>query len=312
MLKSLTILVSAFFLTTSLFAAEKIKFGLNWKAEPEFAGFYSAQVNKHYEKEALDVTLIEGAANAPIVQMVASGQLDFGIATGDQLVVARERGADVVALFAVYQRSPACLMVREDSNIKSIKDLMASDFTVAVGGSQPYASHLKKKYAPVKAKLVPYTGGITNYLNDPKFAQQCFVGSEPELAKARGVKTRVFVLADEGLDNYAALVITNGKFLKNKPDVVRRLISASKKGWVDYYKNPQPVHDVIGKLNSAMDQATMDAIMREQKPFIFGKSTDANEIGRMEKARWDRLQKQLLGLDMVKARAPVETFFMTF
>ncbi|MGE3974297.1 MAG: ABC transporter substrate-binding protein [Bdellovibrionales bacterium] len=304
-----SLILICFFISFPALALEKVKLGLNWKAEPEFAGFYAAQINKHYEKAGLDVELIEGAANAPIVQMVATGQLDFGIATGDQVIVARERGADIVALFSVYQKSPACLMVREDSGIKSIKDLMASDFTIAVGGSHPYASYLQKKYPGSKAKIVPYMGGITNFLNDKKFAQQCFVGSEPELAIAKGVKTRTLPLADEGLDNYAALVVTNGKFLKEKSELAKKLVAASHQGWLDYYKNPKPAHDVIGKLNSAMDPKTMDAIMREQKPYVTGKDGNLKNIGKIEKARWDRLQKQLKDLDMVKKTTPADSFF---
>jgi NitT/TauT family transport system substrate-binding protein len=303
------LIVSVLIASTATLAAEKIKFGLNWKAEPEFAGFYSAQVNKFYEKEGLDVELIEGAANAPIVQMVATGQLDFGIATGDQVIIARERGADVIALFAIYQRSPTCVMVREESGIKTVKELMYSDFTIAVGGSHPYPTYLKKKYPDFKAKIVPYTGGITNFLADPKFAQQCFVGSEPELARAKGIKTRVLELAGEGLDNYAALIITNGKFLKSKEAAAKKLVAASKKGWIEYYKNPNPVHAVIGKLNSAMDEKTMNVIMRDQKPFVLGTDSNISNIGRMDKARWEKLQKQLVDLEMSKSKASPENFF---
>src|SRR5580693_9284261 len=87
--------------------SKKIKLALNWKPDPQFGGFYAAP----YQKYGLDVEILPGGAGTPTVQMVGAGSAEFGTLSGDELVVARSKGNNVVALFAVYQQSPIGIMV---------------------------------------------------------------------------------------------------------------------------------------------------------------------------------------------------------
>src|SRR3954451_3133893 len=77
----------------------KVKLALNWVPEPEFGGFYAAREGGAYLRQGLDVEIMGGGAGVPVLQMVATGRADFGTVGGDELVNARSRGADVVAIF---------------------------------------------------------------------------------------------------------------------------------------------------------------------------------------------------------------------
>src|SRR5881397_3549501 len=79
---------------------------LNWVPEPEFGGIYEAQRGGAFAKHDLDVTIQPGGAGAPTWQLVASGKVPFAVASADEVVIARSRGADVVAVFAIYQTCP--------------------------------------------------------------------------------------------------------------------------------------------------------------------------------------------------------------
>src|SRR5438067_2517509 len=84
----------------------KVQLALNWKPEPEFGGFYAAQINGDYQKEKLDVEILPGGSGTPTVQMIGAGTVPFGIVSADEIILARSKGNDVVALFAVYQTNP--------------------------------------------------------------------------------------------------------------------------------------------------------------------------------------------------------------
>src|SRR5579864_2276835 len=88
-----------------------ISITLDWKPEPEFGGFYQAQLEGAFKADGLDVQLKSAGAGAPTWQLVANGQTEFATTAADQVLIARARGADVVALFAVYQTSPQGIMV---------------------------------------------------------------------------------------------------------------------------------------------------------------------------------------------------------
>ncbi len=187
-------------------APVNLQFALNWKAEPEFGGFYAAKLAGHFEKRGLNVDITEGGAGTPVVQMVANSKVPFGIAAADEVVIAQARGADVVALFAVYQTNPQGIMVHPERGFKSIADVFNSPGTLAIQNGSPHTLFLQAKFAKAKVKLVPYAGGIATFLTDPNYSQQCFVTSEPLLAKKKSVPANSFLIADEGFKPYGTVV----------------------------------------------------------------------------------------------------------
>src|SRR5437016_9866146 len=79
---------SAFTSSASCRKPSRIRLALNWKPDPQFGGFYAAP----YQKHGLDVEILPGGAGTPTVQMIGAGSAEFGVISGDELVVARSRG----------------------------------------------------------------------------------------------------------------------------------------------------------------------------------------------------------------------------
>ncbi len=306
----ITFLFSVLLSLPLLAAPAKVKLALNWKAEPEFGGFYTAQINKAYEKNGIEAEILQGGAGTPTVQMIAAGQVEFGIVSGDEIAIARSRGADVVALFAVFQKAPYALMLREESPIKDIKELFNSDSTVAVVKGLPYVSYLEKKYGPGKLKIVPYAGGITNFLSDKKFVQQCFISSEPLLAAKQGVKVKTFLVADAGFNPYTVVLATNGETLKKKPALVKSMIKAVKAGWEGYLKDAKSTHELITKLNPAMTMESMSDIHKVESAFIESDETKKHGLGYMSEQRWQELSAQLKDLGLTEKLIPAKDLYL--
>src|SRR6185312_10426900 len=61
----------------------KVTLQLNWKPEPQFGGFYAADVAGIYGKHGLDVTITAGGAGASTVEMFGAGTVPFAIVSGD-------------------------------------------------------------------------------------------------------------------------------------------------------------------------------------------------------------------------------------
>ena len=178
--------------------AAKLQFALNWKAEPEFGGFYAAKLSGSFQKRNLDVDITEGGAGTPVVQMVANSKVPFGIAAADEVVISQARGTDVVALFAVYQINPQGIMAHPERGFKSIADIFNSPGTLAIQNGSPHALFLQSKFRNYKVTLVPYAGGVATFLTDPNYSQQCFITSEPLIARRKGKPAQSFLIADAG------------------------------------------------------------------------------------------------------------------
>jgi NitT/TauT family transport system substrate-binding protein len=290
-------------------AATPITLALNWLPEPEFGGFYAAREDGAYKRAGLDVKLQGGGAGVPVVQMVATGRADFGTVTADELVLARARGGDVVAVFATYQIAPHGIMVHASRGLKKIEDAFDSG-TLALETGLPYIAFLRQKLHWGAAKIVAYDGGIAHFLTDPMFGQQCYVTSEPILARQKGSDPQVFLIADAGFNPYTTIVITRGELLKSKPQLVKAFVSATASGWRDYLDNPGPTNQLLGTLNHAMDAPTLAAAAAAQKPLIETTETKKMGLGTMTIARWQTLVEQLVSLKMIDHPVDAASLFV--
>lgn len=287
----------------------KVKLALNWVPEPEFGGFYAARETGAFKRHGFETELQGGGAGVPVVQMVASGQADFGIAGADELLTARTRGVDVVPLFAVYQTSPLGIMAHASRGVKSIKDVLSSG-TIALEPGLPSNLYLKKKYGFDKVKVVPYDGGVARFVADKDFAQQCFITSEPIAARKQGADPVVFLVADEGFNPYVSVVIARRELVKEKPEQVKNFVAAVREGWRSYLDDPAPANAVMGKLNTSMDAETFAAASQAQKPLIENEETKSKGLGTMSRERWETLGKQLVELGLIDKAPAVDEFLL--
>jgi NitT/TauT family transport system substrate-binding protein len=272
---------------------------LDWVPEPEFGGFYAARESGAFQSHGLNVEIRGGGAGVPVVQMVASGKAQFGIAGADEVITARARGADVVPVFATFQTSPQGVMVHAARGYKTMGDALKTG-TLALEPGLPYAVFLKKKYGGFGATVVPYDGGVARFMVDASFAQQCFVTAEPLAAKRKGGDPHVFLVADEGFNPYTGVVIVARSFFKEHPDSVKSFVLGAREGWVAYLASPAATNAVMQKLNPSMDAETFAAAADAERVLIENDDARSHGIGSMMRARWETLGKQLRELGIVE------------
>lgn len=285
--------------------AQSLQLVLNWKPEPQFGGFYAAHINNLFKKKSLPVNIIPGGAGTPTIQIVAAGQAEFGIVSAEELVISRARGTDVVALFAVYQANPVCIMTHADQGFKSLKEVFQSQTTIAVQKGLPFYLYLEKKLGKPKGRVVPSLGGVTNFLSDSHYAQQCFVTSEPLLAERKGVKVKSFLTAEEGFNPYLTVLVARKSYVDQNKEKVQAFVEAVREGWKAYLDNPEQTNHFMHQLNPSMDEGTFKESAHAQKPLIETNDTQKNGLGFMSLERWQSLcdQSQQIGLTQKKLNA---------
>ena len=288
--------------------AAAVVLALDWVPEPEFGGFYAARESGGFAQRGLTVEIRGGGAGVPVVQLVAGGQVQFGIAGADEVITARARGADVVPIFATFQTSPQGIMVHRSRGHQKLAEVLKSG-TLAIEPGLPYAAFLKKKYGGFGATIVPYDGGVARFLVDPGFAQQCFVTAEPLAAKKRGGDPQVFLIADEGFNPYTGVVITRRSQRAEHPEQVQAFVEAVRAGWTDYLAAPAATNALMQKLNPSMDAETFAAAAAAQRPLTESDDTKAHGLGSMTRERWETLGRQLVELGIVDRAPPLADYF---
>jgi NitT/TauT family transport system substrate-binding protein len=290
--------------------AVKATLQLNWKPEPQFGGFYAAEVENFYQRHGVVMTITPGGAGAPTVEMIGAGTVPFGIVSGDEIIRARAKGNNVVGLFAVYQTNPQGIMTRASRGLKTLADVFSRSGTLAIERGLPYSDFLEKKYGFGKLKIVPSPfGDLSLYRTDQNYAMQCFVTSEPLAARAIGIEPQTFLIADSGYNPYTTVLATSESYLKANPGTVKAVVDAVREGWQAYLADPAKTNEYMGKLNATMDAQTFKKSAEAQKPLIETENAKTSGIGSMNGERWRTLTQQLLDLKVIEKPLDAQALF---
>src|SRR4030081_2696289 len=124
-------------------ALDQVSMQLKWKHQFQFAGYYAALEQGFYRAAGLDVTIREGGPGIDVAETVASGTADFGVCNASVL---REWtvGRRLVGLAAIFQRSPAIILVARRADISNVSELRGRTLMDAPG-SDEIAAMLKRE-----------------------------------------------------------------------------------------------------------------------------------------------------------------------
>lgn len=281
-----------------------LRIQFDWVPEPEFGGYYAAELNGLFSSRHLNVDLRPGAAGTPVIQMVASGQAELGVTGADDLLIAKSHGVDVVPVFAAFHDCPLGLMIHAERKITAVEELFTGGTLAMTPGSAP-TRFLEKRYGYHGVKLVPYGNNLATFMSDPLFGQQCFVTSEPVAAERGGAKVRVILFKTLGYNPYAGVLFTRRAFLEKHSDEIKALVAAVKEGWLSYQSDPEPAIARMQSLNATMSLETFRIATRIQQDYLWPSSQGPESFGTMEAARWDELSNTLYSVGMISAPTPI-------
>ena len=286
----------------------KVTLLLNWTPEAEHGGFYAAVLNGHYADEGLEVEIVPGGKNAPVIQRVATGQDTFGVCNADQILTGRNQDADVVALLAPIQDSPRCIMVHKSSGITSLDQL--TNMTLALSSGRSFAVYMQEHLSLENVEIVPYQP-ISVFLEDKNFGQQGYVFSEPFVAQQNGAEPHVLMVSDLGFNPYTSILFTTGELIDSDPELVEKMTRASKKGWQDYLNDPTKANEHIHSINEQMSIEALAFGADAIKPLCLKDDMTPEQIGMMTTERWQMLLGQLAEIDHADASLNVNEAFLS-
>ena len=275
----------------------KVRLALNWHPEAEHGGFYAAQVNGFFKDAGLDVEIIPGGPNSPVIQELITGRVEFGIINADQIFLGQAQDANVRALMAPLQNGPRCIMVHEKSGIEKFEEL--NNMTISLSEAKPFAMYLKKKFPFENVEFIPYSGRIEEFLLTDNFAQQAYVFSEPFTAKHKGGDPKVLMLSDVGFNLYSSILIADETTITSSPKIVKAMVQASVKGWQAYLADPEATNKVINQANPAMEMDALAFGVEAMRPLC---ATEGElPFGSMTKERWQLLHDQMVDIGVIDA-----------
>jgi putative riboflavin transport system substrate-binding protein len=235
------LLMSALSATATATPLQKVKFGVSYIPNVQFAPLYISQQKGYYADEGLEVELQYGY-ESDFVSLAAQGTNEFAIASGDQIILARSQGFPITYVMTWYQRYPVGLVIPASKNISAVSDLkgkrvgLPGFFGATYIGwkALAYATKLDEKQVTVKQIGFNQAAAVKQDLVD---AAMVYIVNEPIQLRAEGMKVRVIEVSDS-INLVSNGLAVGNKLMNSDPDLVRRMVRATLRGLIYAVEHP--------------------------------------------------------------------------
>ncbi len=279
----------------------KVRLPVGYVPNVQFAPLYIAIDKGYFRQAGLDVT-IDYNMETDIVSLVGANQLQFGMVSGEQVLLGRAQGMPIVYVMSWYQNYPIGVTLKASEHVTRPAELKGKRIGIPALSGASYiglrallaAGGLTEKditldtigYTQVEALAAGREDGVVTYFTN-----------EPVQLKAQGVDVNTLRVAD-----YTHLVsnglLTNETTLKQHPELVRGMVKALLRGIADTVADPQQAFQISTKYveglstsaNAGVQRQVLDATLELWK---------TNRPGYTDPAAWENMQKVMLDMGLL-------------
>lgn len=291
---------------TGTSSAEQAVIGLTYIPNVQFSPFYVGVAEKLF---TTPVTLRHHGTSEGLFTAITTGTEQFVVAGGDELLQAREQGADLVAVASYYRQYPVRVIVPGDSAISSIADLKGH--TIGLPGKYGenwFGLLLALKVAGLSVNDV--TIQEIGYTQQAALATKKvdaivgFVNSEPLQLQAAGIAAKVIDLGPVPLTSIC--LITTKAYATAHPDTVKAVVRGTVGGMASVVVDQNAAFEAstayVPGLSDADTAKGAKAVLAATAP-LFQKSDDVVS-GFMDSAAWDSMSEAMLAAGLLKSSQP--------
>lgn len=304
----LLLICLCFLMGNSVFAIEKVVLQLKWKHQFQFAGYYAAIENGYYREKGLDVTLLEAEESIDPIQTVLTEKAQYGIGTSD-LLLARMNGAEITVLATIFQHSPLAIMVRSDSKIETVQDLLSKKIMIEPQSAEIFAYFKNEGIDPKKMQILHHSFDTKALINKEVDAMSAYVVDEPFHLQEAQIPVTFFYPRTGGVDFFGDSLFTTQKEIKKHPERVQAFIDASLKGWNYAFAHPEEITDII--LEKYSKRHSRKHLLYEAKKMKELIRPDLLEVGYVNPGRWKHIAEVYSELGMIQ-KIPDEDLWSSF
>ncbi len=293
-------------------AQTAINFQLNWTAGGANAGFAAAVAEGFYKSVGLDVKLIEGNGSGNTAQLAANGRADLAYADAVAVSQLIAKGAPLKVISTIYQSNPNAVLALKKMNIRSPKDMMGKKVGVPAGSSQTTMLPLFLRANGIKESDVnlinmPPTAMVPSLLQGQVDVILGSIDSYQIQIEAQGATVDVYRFADYGVPTVSTSIFATNSYLASNPDVVRRFVAASLRGWYFAIDNPERAVRALKTVFPNVNEKLATQELASIGPLFC--SGGARFIGKAEDALWAKSQELLSEVKLLPAGQDPKSYY---
>lgn len=288
----------------------------------QFAPFYVGIADGHFARQGFEVS-VEHLQEPDVLDLVAAGQADFGIVSGEQVILARAKERDVVYVYEWFQQYPVGIVMAGGAEEASLDTL--TDMTIGIpgrfGASYSGLSTLLRYAGIAEAELTINEIGF----NAPDVfclgavdAAVVYVNNEPLQIRKRiasgdcGAVTDISVLAVGSLvDLVSNGLIVSEALVQRDPDKVQRMVNGLHSALTATIANPAAAYlaslSFVETLPSNPELLTQLQALAAQQAAFLASDPNREQVAASRSDMFAQLTDALGGRDLTQFEVLLRT-----
>ncbi len=288
----------------------KVTLAMGFIPNVQFAPFYVAVNKGYFAEENLEIEFDYGM-ETDLLNLVGTDALQFAVASGDQVILARGQGLPVVYVMTYFQRFPVAVVSLEDVPMEEPQDLVGRSVGIPGLWGASYIGWLALLDAAgideqdVKLESIGYTQ-VASLTEGQVDAAVVYAANEPVQLRQAGYDPNIIYVAD-----YTNLVsngiITNDKTIAERPELVGALVQAVLRGLRYTIDHPEEAFEICLEYvpeAGGENRDTQLAVLKESIKFW-----QSDELGHSDPAAWEMSQDFMLQIGLAETGTALDKMY---
>jgi NitT/TauT family transport system substrate-binding protein len=281
---------------TSAIALEKATFNMSWLPQGSTGGVLVGIYKGFYKEAGIDAKAIRGYGGNRTANELDQGMFEFALGNPVGMIFTNSKGGNVRMVGSLYGDLGAALCyIKEVRNPQTIKDLKG--LTIGGGNYSPVHNVVpawleKNGFSRNHVKLLRMKPAVVNAaLVEGKIdLAECWAGSNralvKKIAKVAGKTAGWLNYSNFNLNIYGSGIATSDKLIAEKPDMVRRFVQATYRGYKYLQDHPEDSADIIVKVYPVL---TRDVVLEQVMDIntLVTPKDKKDPMGWMSQQKWE-------------------------
>ena len=293
-----------------------LRFQLQWFHQAQFVGYYVAQERGFYDRENLDVRILEGGFNSNPITRVRTGGADVALATGDQVMIqgALEPGS-LKVIGTVFDGSVAVFMSRSTSPARTPSEMQGK--TVGYYGGfdteNILLSLLTRSRIPLNTVNMVQASTLQAFRSGDMDVFPAYAINEPVQMRREGTDITLLYPDSFGVHYYSDSFFTTGRYWNDNRDVLRRFLRASAEGWRYARENPDAAVSIMLRFVRTMSRRD-SSLQRDMLEEVLAhmRRVGPQHLFEMDSLRWVQMEGALRDIGRLNQRLAVTPILCDF